>query len=43
MKTIFTICSVVFIGTLVDIALLHYQANNGKLPFNIKIFPNMGK
>lgn len=42
MKLLFKMVGVVFIGVLVDVAIMHYQAKNGKLPFTFKIFPNAG-
>lgn len=33
---------VVFVSLLIEIGILYYQATVGKLPFNIKLLPNLG-
>jgi hypothetical protein len=42
LRAFLTTAAVVFIALLLDVALLHRQATVGKLPFKVKIFPDVG-
>jgi hypothetical protein len=42
MKMFLTTALVVFLALLIDVALLHRSATMGKLPFKIKLFPEIG-
>ena len=41
-KLFTTTAIIVFVGILIDVALLHYQATHGKLPWKLKLFPDIG-
>jgi hypothetical protein len=42
LKLLITAAIVVFIAMLMDVASLHYQATVGKLPWKLKLFPDIG-
>lgn len=41
-KLLVTTAVIVFIAILIDISLLHHQATVGKLPWKIKLLPDIG-
>jgi hypothetical protein len=43
LKTIVVTSVVVFVGCVLDVAFLGFQATQGKPPFKFKIFPNIGE
>ena len=42
LKLIGTLAAIVFVATLLDLALLHRQATVGKLMWKIKLLPDIG-
>ncbi len=42
MKLFLVTSIIVFIAILIDVALLHYQATVGKLPWKLKLLPDIG-
>jgi hypothetical protein len=41
-KLLTTAAIIVFIAMLIDIAMIHHQATVGKLPWKLKLFPDIG-
>lgn len=41
-KLFTTTALIVFVAILIDVALLHHQATVGKLPWKLKLFPDIG-
>jgi len=42
LKMLLTTATVVFIAVLIDVCFLHYQATVGKLPWKLKLLPDIG-
>lgn len=41
MKVLVVTGVIVFVSVIMEIALLHYSATKGKLPFKIQLLPNL--
>ena len=42
MKLFLVTAAIVFVAILIDVSLLHYQATVGKLPWKLKLLPDIG-
>jgi hypothetical protein len=42
LKNVIATATIVLIAMLIDVGLLHRQATQGKLPFRIKLMPDIG-
>ena len=41
-RSIGPVSFVVLVATVWELAIIHHQVTKGKLPFNVRIFPNIG-